>query len=156
MKSVYSAVRTGSLNKAVCASSLKGFNIIFPFALRSSSDSFNSSLQNKPRSDVISLTWSLQVLSKQHDLECSKIVWKKGVSWKDKMNEDAVLWYQNFDSFLCQIRIHNIKASEVSNHISTSIAPFCCCCFNLYKRQNSTVCISLIIISFLHNLNDRG
>jgi hypothetical protein len=26
MKSVYSAVRTGSLNKAVCASSLKGSN----------------------------------------------------------------------------------------------------------------------------------
>ena len=26
MKSVYSAVRTGSLNKAVCASSLEGYN----------------------------------------------------------------------------------------------------------------------------------
>jgi len=28
MKSVYSAVRTGSLNKAVCASSLEGLNIV--------------------------------------------------------------------------------------------------------------------------------
>jgi hypothetical protein len=29
MKSVYSAVRTGDLNKAVCASSLKGLNGCF-------------------------------------------------------------------------------------------------------------------------------
>jgi hypothetical protein len=28
MKSVYSAVRTGSLNKAVCASSLKGLSLV--------------------------------------------------------------------------------------------------------------------------------
>jgi hypothetical protein len=28
MKSVYSAVRTGSLNKAVCVSSLKGLNVV--------------------------------------------------------------------------------------------------------------------------------
>jgi hypothetical protein len=31
MKSVYSAVRTGSLNKAVCASSLKGEKQIYDF-----------------------------------------------------------------------------------------------------------------------------
>ena len=37
MKSVYSAVRTGSLNKAVCASSVKG-KYLFYIYLRTNSD----------------------------------------------------------------------------------------------------------------------
>jgi len=37
--------------------------------------------------------------------------------------------------------MYTIKVSEVS-HSSTGIAPFCCC-FNPYKRQNSTACICL-------------
>jgi len=50
------------------------------------------------------------------------------------MIEDAVVWYRNFDIFLCYIRNYTTKVSEVS-HSSTRIAPFCCC-FNLYERQN--------------------
>jgi hypothetical protein len=77
------------------------FNIISPSAITSSSDSFNPCLQNKTCRDVSSLPWTLQVSSKQHDLECSKIAWKKELSRKDKMNENAVLCFRNFDSFLC-------------------------------------------------------
>jgi hypothetical protein len=38
MKSVYSAVRTGSLNKAVCASSLNGLIYVFCIYIRTNSD----------------------------------------------------------------------------------------------------------------------
>jgi hypothetical protein len=73
------------------------------------------------------------LIQKKNDLECSETAWKKEVIRKDKMNEDAVLWYRNFDSFLLD-KNYTIKVSEAS-HSSTGIAPICCCCFNLLAPE---------------------